>query len=45
MKPWDGVREATALGPTAPQPPYEPPMDVLLTNPIELGPEFLNLNV
>lgn len=45
VKPWDGIREATTLGPTAPQPPYEPPMDVLLTNPIELGPGFLNLNV
>jgi para-nitrobenzyl esterase len=42
---WDGVRDATALGATAPQPPYEPPYDVLLTNPLIPGPEFLNLNV
>ncbi|NEA36668.1 carboxylesterase family protein [Streptomyces sp. SID13031] len=42
---WDGVRDATALGSTAPQPPYEPPYDVLLTNPLTSGPDFLNLNV
>lgn len=42
---WDGVRDAVTLGSTAPQPPYEPPYDVLLTNPLTPGPEFLNLNV
>jgi para-nitrobenzyl esterase len=42
---WDGVRDATSLGSTAPQPPYEPPYDVLLTNPLDPGPEYLNLNV
>ncbi|GAA1654691.1 carboxylesterase family protein [Kribbella alba] len=42
---WDGVREATELGTTAAQPPYEPPFDQLLLNPIDLGPGFLNLNV
>ncbi|WP_328322478.1 carboxylesterase family protein [Kribbella sp. NBC_00382] len=42
---WDGVRDAITLGSTAPQPPYEPPYDVLLTNPLTAGPEFLNLNV
>ncbi|WBQ02666.1 carboxylesterase/lipase family protein [Kribbella sp. CA-293567] len=42
---WDGVRDATALGATAPQPPYERPYDVLLTNPLTPGAAFLNLNV
>jgi para-nitrobenzyl esterase len=42
---WDGVRDATALGATSPQPPYEPPYDVLLTNPLAPGSEYLNLNV
>ncbi|TWD83395.1 para-nitrobenzyl esterase [Kribbella amoyensis] len=42
---WDGVRDATVLGPTAPQPPYEPPFDGLLANPLLPGDEFLNLNV
>jgi para-nitrobenzyl esterase len=27
---WDGVREALSFGPTAPKPPYFPPIDVLL---------------
>ncbi|GAA1605955.1 carboxylesterase family protein [Kribbella sancticallisti] len=42
---WDGVRDATSLGATAPQPPYEPPYDVLLTNPTIPGAGYLNLNV
>ncbi|MEV6284861.1 carboxylesterase family protein [Kribbella sp. NPDC051770] len=42
---WDGVRDATAFGPTAPQPPYDPPFDVLLANPLSDGDETLNLNV
>jgi para-nitrobenzyl esterase len=42
---WDGVRHATELGPTAPQPPYEPPYDGLLTNPLIPGADFLNVNV
>lgn len=45
VTPWDGVRAATELGPTAPQPPYDPPFDVLLTNPTQDGDEFLNVNV
>jgi para-nitrobenzyl esterase len=45
VTPWDGVRDATRLGPTAPQPPYDPPFDVLLANPISPGDEFLNVNV
>jgi para-nitrobenzyl esterase len=42
---WGGVRDATELGPTAPQPPYDPPFDVLLSNPLIDGDEFLNVNV
>jgi para-nitrobenzyl esterase len=42
---WDGVRDTTALGATPPQPPYEPPYDVLLTNPQIAGSNYLNLNV
>ncbi|MFK4085225.1 carboxylesterase/lipase family protein [Kribbella sp. NPDC020789] len=42
---WDGIRDATELGATAPQPGYEPPYDVLLSNPIIPGPDVLNVNV
>ncbi len=42
---WDGVRDATRLGPTAPKPPYAPPMDTLLLDPVIAGEECLNLNV
>ena len=42
---WDGVRDATAYGPTAPQSPYPAPYDALLANPIVPGDEYLNLNV
>jgi para-nitrobenzyl esterase len=42
---WDGVRDATELGATAPQPGYEPPYDTLLSNPAIPGPDFLNVNV
>jgi para-nitrobenzyl esterase len=42
---WDGVRDAAELGPTAPQPPYEPPFDQILENPRIPGEEFLNVNV
>lgn len=42
---WDGVRVATELGPTAPQPPYEPPYDKILSNPLIPGDDFLNVNV
>ncbi|TDU87042.1 para-nitrobenzyl esterase [Kribbella voronezhensis] len=45
VTPWDGVRATTSLGPTAPQPGYEPPFDKLLNNPIIPGAEFLNVNV
>src|SRR4029450_6569019 len=42
---WDGVRDAAELGPTAPQPPYEPPFDQILSNPRIPGAEFLNVNL
>ena len=42
---WEGVREATAFGPTAPQPPYNKPLDAILENPRMDGEEFLNVNV
>ncbi|TDD62911.1 carboxylesterase/lipase family protein [Kribbella antibiotica] len=42
---WDGVRDATALGATIPQPGYEPPYDGLLANPGIPGPDTLNVNV
>ncbi|MEU4926100.1 carboxylesterase/lipase family protein [Streptomyces yokosukanensis] len=42
---WDGVRDAGAYGPTAPQAPYPPPMDRLLPERLVPGEDFLNLNV
>jgi para-nitrobenzyl esterase len=42
---WDGVRDAVTLGPTAPKPPYVPPFDTLLNDPVIAGDEFLNVNV
>jgi para-nitrobenzyl esterase len=43
--PWDGVRDATAYGPTPPKPRYQPPFDELLSDPIIPGDDVLNLNV
>ncbi|MFG2839638.1 carboxylesterase/lipase family protein [Streptomyces zaomyceticus] len=43
--PWDGVREATAFGATAPKRPYAPPLDALLPDPDVAGDDCLNLNV
>ncbi len=42
---WDGVRDATAYGPTAPQAPYPAPIAALLDNVIVDGDDYLNLNV
>ena len=42
---WDGVREAFNYGPTVPKPPYFPPFDVLLPEPVILGEDCLNLNI
>ncbi|MDV9188711.1 carboxylesterase family protein [Streptomyces sp. SR27] len=44
-EPWDGIREATAFGPTAPKRPYAPPLDALLPDPEVAGEACLNLNV
>ncbi|MEU6039444.1 carboxylesterase/lipase family protein [Actinomadura sp. NPDC047616] len=44
-EPWDGVRDATAYGPTAPKPGYPRPFDVLLPDPEIPGEDCLNLNV
>ncbi|WP_194837040.1 carboxylesterase/lipase family protein [Nocardia sp. XZ_19_369] len=42
---WDGERDATSFGPTAPQVGYPEHLRSILHNPIIDGPEFLNLNV
>src|SRR5215218_7498019 len=44
-QPWDGLRDATAYGPTVPKPPYVPPYDLLLPEPVIPGEDCLNLNV
>ena len=43
--PWDGVRDCTGFGPTAPKSGYPPPFDTLLAEPAIAGDECLNLNV
>ncbi|MGO8951193.1 MAG: carboxylesterase/lipase family protein [Ktedonobacterales bacterium] len=45
VAPWDGVRDALAFGPTCPKPPYLPPYDSILTEPVIAGEDCLNLNV
>ncbi|MDL4772009.1 carboxylesterase/lipase family protein [Actinomadura xylanilytica] len=42
---WDGVRDATEPGPTAPKPGYPKPYDMLLPDPQIPGDDCLNLNV
>lgn len=42
---WEEVRDATEFGPTAPQVGYPEPIAALLDNVVELGDEYLNLNV
>jgi para-nitrobenzyl esterase len=44
-QPWDGVRDATEPGPTAPHPGYVAPYDLLLPDPLIPGEDCLNLNV
>jgi para-nitrobenzyl esterase len=44
-QPWDGVRDCTEFGPTVPKPPYTPPYDLLLPEPVIPGEDCLNLNV
>jgi para-nitrobenzyl esterase len=43
--PWRGVRDALTYGPKAPQPPYPPPLDVLLPELAAPGEDCLSLNV
>ncbi|GAB2913098.1 carboxylesterase family protein [Rhodococcus aerolatus] len=43
--PWEGERDATAYGPTAPKPPYPRPVDALLVEPEIPGEDCLTLNV
>lgn len=42
---WEGERDATAYGATAPSPPYPKPVDALLAEPVVPGEDVLNLNV
>ncbi|MGH2478720.1 MAG: carboxylesterase/lipase family protein, partial [Ktedonobacteraceae bacterium] len=45
VEPWDGVRETLVFGATAPKPPYPPPFDTLLPEPVVPGDDCLNLNI
>ena len=45
VRPWDGERDATAFGPTAPKPDYPPPFARLFPEVVIPGQECLNLNV
>ena len=42
---WDGVRDATAFGPTAPATGYAPPYDRLFVDPVIPGDDWLTANV
>jgi len=44
-EPWDGVRDATAFGPTVPKAPYRVPYAGILEEPVIPGDDCLNLNV
>ncbi|GGS82447.1 MULTISPECIES: carboxylesterase/lipase family protein [Streptomyces] len=44
-RPWEGVRDAGAYGPTAPKAPYSPTFAALLADPVVPGDDCLNLNV
>ncbi|MFC1443420.1 carboxylesterase/lipase family protein [Streptacidiphilus sp. N1-10] len=43
--PWQGERDATGYGPTAPKPPYPAPLDSLLPEVDIPGEDCLNLNI
>lgn len=45
VEPWDGVRDATAFGPTSPQTPYPGPLGAILPTSEIAGTEILNANV
>lgn len=45
VAPWDGVREATAFGPTSPQSPYPGEIGKLLPSTIIPGDDILTVNV
>lgn len=42
---WTGTRPALDYGPTVPHPPYAPPFDRLLREPVIPGDDCLNLNI
>ena len=42
---WEGVRDASQYGPTVPKPPYFPPFNTLLPEPVIPGEDCLNLNI
>lgn len=42
---WDGIRDCTEFGPTAPKNPYQQPFDKLLAEPAIPGEDCLNLNI
>ncbi|HEY6408174.1 MAG TPA: carboxylesterase family protein, partial [Ktedonobacteraceae bacterium] len=45
VEPWSGLRDALTYGATVPKPPYFPPFDVLLPEPVIAGEDSLNLNI
>ncbi len=45
VQPWEGVRDATHYGATVLKPPYFPPFDALLVEPVIPGEDCLNLNI
>jgi para-nitrobenzyl esterase len=45
VEPWSGVRDTLTYGATVPKPPYFPPFDVLLPEPVIAGEDCLNLNI
>lgn len=45
VTPWNGVRDALTYGPKSPQPPYPPPVDVLIPELTSPGEDCLNLNI